>query len=102
METQVLDDPQLNLDFRIDAFEEARRIDAEVDLASFLPPREHPRYLPSLAELIRVELDQDWSAGSAKPLADYCARFPELADDPRLMQEIAFEEYRLRREAGQQ
>ena len=102
METQVLDDPQLNLDFRIDAFEEARRIDPDVDLASFLPPREHPRYLPSLAELIRVELDQDWSAGSAKPLADYCARFPELATDPRLMQEIAFEEYRLRREAGQQ
>ncbi len=101
METQVLKDPHLNLDHCIDAFEEARQIDSDIDLANFLPPKEHPRYLSLLAELIRVEMEQDWTDGSPRSLATYCKRFPELSRHPRILQEIAFEEYRLRRQAGE-
>jgi serine/threonine protein kinase/tetratricopeptide (TPR) repeat protein len=101
METQVLQDPHLNLDHRIDTFEEARRINPRVDLGSFLPPRDHPRYMTALAELIRVELDAGWAAGTPRPLAEYVLRYPELSGDRRVLQEVAFEEYRLRRQAGE-
>jgi serine/threonine protein kinase/Tfp pilus assembly protein PilF len=102
METQLLQDPHLSLDHRVDAFEEARRVNPQVDLASFLPPRENPHYLATLTELIRVELDADWAWGTPRPLADYVTRFPALAGDRRSLQAVAFEEYRLRRQAGEE
>src|SRR6266481_4482584 len=101
MDTLVQSDPHLDLEFRIDAFEEARRVNRRVDLARFLPPREHPSYLKALAELIRVELDHGWAEHNPKPLREYCRQFPEIGERSELLRDLAYEEYRLRRQAGE-
>jgi serine/threonine protein kinase/tetratricopeptide (TPR) repeat protein len=87
------------LDEFVEAFELARQHSA-VDLANFLPPHNHPLYLPTLRELVRVDLELGWEAGQPRPLDDYREQFPELFEDAISLQEVAYEEYRLRRAAG--
>src|SRR5262249_53990816 len=58
-------------------------------------------YLAILCELIRVDLEYSWQDGRPNRLDHYRERFPELFGDSRWVQEIAFEEYRLRRQAGE-
>ncbi|MFL5341597.1 MAG: serine/threonine-protein kinase, partial [Gemmataceae bacterium] len=101
MDTLVQSGPQLDLDYRIDAFEEARRLNPKTDLSWFLPPREHPGYLTALGELIRVEMDRDWADGKPRSLREYCRRYPEVAGNPEVLRNVAFEEYRLRRQTGE-
>jgi serine/threonine protein kinase/Flp pilus assembly protein TadD len=84
----------------VEAFEQAR-LRGEVDLADFLPPAEHPLYRGVLLELIRVDLDHGWRTGRPRPLPDYQGRFPDLFADPVALKEVAFDEYRLRRRAGE-
>lgn len=71
------------------------------DLADFLPERSSPKYLTALVELARVDMELAFSAGSPRAAADYIERFPELATDESVAQSLAFEEDRLRRQAGQ-
>ena len=54
-----------------------------------------------LAELIRIDLEYGWQHGRPKPLEDYLQEFPDLAKDSEFWPQIAFEEYRLRRQAGE-
>jgi serine/threonine protein kinase/Tfp pilus assembly protein PilF len=54
-----------------------------------------------LCELIRIDLEYGWESNRPRSLDDYRRDFPGLFDDPDSVQEIAFEEYRLRRRAGQ-
>ena len=96
----VTGNPQ-ELDEIIDQYEAAQRRDGTADLARFLPEREHPLYLPALRELVRVDLEYSWQRGQPRALADYQRRFPELFEDPASLNEVAFEEYRLRRQAGE-
>lgn len=72
-----------------------------VDLANFLPSADDPLYLDVLIELIRVELEHDWERGTPRPLSDYQRRFPDVFSDPDRLGVVAFEEYRLRRLAGE-
>ncbi len=90
------------LDAFVAAFEGARARDAQADLAAFLPKPGHTLYREVLRELIRVDLEYGWTGGRATSLEDYRTRFPELFDNPEDLREIAFEEYRLRRQAGQE
>ena len=89
------------LDEVVDAFETARSVGEPADLAEFLPPRDHPQYLAILCELIRVDLEYGWQDGRPHRLAHYRGRFPELFEDGRYVEEIAFEEFRLRRQADE-
>src|SRR5262249_5314955 len=89
------------LDDFIAAYEACQVRDGEADLADFLPPREHPLYPRVLRELVRVDLEIGWSRGRPRSLEEYGRRFPEIVRDPEAVREIAFEEYRLRRQAGQ-
>ena len=91
----------VSIDDVVEAFEAARSQGALADLAAFLPPREHPEYLAILCELVRVDLEYSWKEGRPNRLDDYRERFPELFEDRRWVQEIAFEEFRLRRQAGE-
>jgi hypothetical protein len=91
----------LSVDEVVDAYEAARALGDPADLAVFLPPPDHPEYLAILCELIRVDLEYSWQAGRPNRLDDYRGRFPELFQDRRWVQEIAFEEFRLRRQAGE-
>jgi serine/threonine protein kinase/Flp pilus assembly protein TadD len=89
------------LDAFIAAFEAARECCRDVDLSGFVPPPGHPLRRPVLRELVRVDLEYGWNQGCPRALADYQRCFPELADDPEGLGEIAFEEQRLRLQAGQ-
>jgi serine/threonine protein kinase/Tfp pilus assembly protein PilF len=89
------------LDDFVAAFEASRAQGARDDLADFLPERDHPLYLEALRELVRVDLELAWEQGRPRSLEEYRRRFPELFADRVSLGAIAFEEYRLRRGAGQ-
>src|SRR5262249_25264216 len=90
-----------SLDDFVAAFEEALYRDDPVDIGDFLPSSDHPLHDSVLSELIRVELEHDWEHGHPRPLAEYRRLFPDFFRNPDNLQAIAFEEYRLRRQAGQ-
>jgi eukaryotic-like serine/threonine-protein kinase len=91
----------LELDDYVAAYETARAGNDKADPAAFLPPPEHPLHGEVLRELIRVDLEYAWRSGHGKRLEEYVAAFPRLFQDARALREIAFEEYRLRRLAGE-
>jgi eukaryotic-like serine/threonine-protein kinase len=89
------------LDDFIRAYEAAWDRGEPVDLRTFLPERGHSLYSSVLRELVRVDLEYTWDRGRPRPLEDYQASFPELFRDRESLHAITFEEYRLRREAGE-
>jgi serine/threonine protein kinase/lipoprotein NlpI len=92
---------RLSVDEVVDAYEAARALGEPPDPAVFLPPPDHPEYLAILCELVRVDLEYSWQDGRPNRLDHYRSRFPELFQEQRWVQEIAFEEFRLRRQAGE-
>src|SRR5262245_33069085 len=93
--------PWLEIDRYVAAFEVACANDETADRRRFAPEAGHELYLPVLRELVRIDLELGWAQGRPKPLAAYRESFPELFRDPDSVQAIAFEEYRLRRQAGE-
>jgi serine/threonine protein kinase len=91
-----------NLHGFVDAFESAWRRQGHAEPAEFLPPPGHPLYRQVLCELLRVDLELHWSAGRPKRVEDYRAQFPALFEDIDAVREIALEECRLRRQAGEE
>jgi eukaryotic-like serine/threonine-protein kinase len=92
--------PDLELDGWLERFESAAARDASADPADFLPDPEHPKYLSALRELLRLDLEFAWSRGDDRRIEEYKARFPLLFKDPSALAEVALEEYRQRRAAG--
>lgn len=70
-------------------------------LADHLPPVGDPLRLSVLRELIRVELEFAADRGELRSLESYRAEYPELFADEAAVQAIAFEEHRLRLQAGE-
>jgi serine/threonine protein kinase/tetratricopeptide (TPR) repeat protein len=91
----------MELDDFILAYEAAWARGEPVDLKSFLPEPAHALYGSVLRELVRVDLEYRWDRGQPRPLEDYRNSFPELFNDGESLHAITFEEYRLRREAGE-
>jgi hypothetical protein len=89
------------LDDFIEAFETALARDGRAELTAFLPEAGHPLFDAVLAELIRIDLEHGWEHDRPLPLEDYRTRFPVFFANPDNTREVAFEEYRLRRQAGQ-
>jgi serine/threonine protein kinase/Tfp pilus assembly protein PilF len=85
----------------VDAYELAQAREGPVDLAAFLPDPGHPLYPAVLCELVRIDLEFHWTRGRPVPLETYLSRFPALVHAPDLLRQAAFEEYRLRRQAGE-
>src|SRR5262245_50853106 len=94
------DSPEAGLDDFVEAYEAAQAREGEADLGRFLPATEHPLYPEVLRELVRVDLEFGWKRGRPRRLEEYLRLYPELARDASGVQEAAFEEYRLRRQAG--
>ncbi len=88
------------IDEAVESYEAARSRDGRADLEEFLPAPDHPLYLAVLCELVRVDLEYDYERNRTSRLEHYERRFPELFRDPGRAREIAFEESRLRRQAG--
>jgi serine/threonine protein kinase/Tfp pilus assembly protein PilF len=85
----------------VEAFEAARCQDGATALAGFLPERGDAQFTAVLAELVRVDMEYAWSDGRPKRLDDYRQVYPELFVDPAVLADVTFEEYRLRRLAGE-
>ncbi|MFT3882442.1 MAG: hypothetical protein QM703_22670 [Gemmatales bacterium] len=87
----------------VEAFESAwHELGDAANIEAFLPSRDSPLYSRVLVELIRVDLDHCNKQKKARTLEWYRARFPELFLDHAAVSILAFEEYRLRRLAGEQ
>ena len=89
------------LDAYVEAFESAPDRGGPADLARFLPDPCHPLYAAVLGELIRIDLEFSWRQGAPRRLEDYRPHFPALFQDREALQGLAYEEYRLRRQAGE-
>ena len=84
----------------VNAYESVRAREP-VSIRDFLPARDDPRFLSALAELVRVEMEYGWNDGSPRRLTDYRADYPELFADRAVLAGVAFEAFRLRRQAGE-
>jgi hypothetical protein len=93
--------PVTELELYVEAFEVAQTEGEAADLRRFLPPATHRLYLSVLRELVRVDMEYGWRRGRPRRLDDYQKEFPELFKDRKSLQDITFEEYRLRRLAGE-
>jgi hypothetical protein len=85
----------------VDAFEAAWARHGDADPAQFVPDRRHDLYLPVLGELIRIDMELRWKRGVPRRPEDYRDRFPLLFENREMLRGLAFEEYRLRRQAGE-
>src|ERR1022692_4712659 len=83
------------------AFRIALDLFGAVELSEFLPPRQHPKYLEVLAELVRMDLAHGWETGKPTPLEAYQARHPELFENAVLLYRVAQHEFLLRQLAGE-
>ncbi|MEM7316654.1 MAG: hypothetical protein AAF497_26270, partial [Planctomycetota bacterium] len=87
---------------RVEAFESALIRNSSVRIADFLPEEVDPRYLTVLTELIRVDMDiQRSTHQSHRALDEYRREFPAVFESSAAASQIAFEDYRLRRSAGE-
>ena len=91
---------RFDLDLWAAAFEEARQKDDTAKITDFLPESNHPHFVEILCELVCIELELHWSHGQARSLQHYRDEFPELFDHHACLQQIAFEEFRQRVQAG--
>ncbi len=94
-------DAESDLDQFVSAFESAHVRGTAEDLADFLPSNQHPQYLDILCEIVRIDLEFHWRGGQPRRLGDYCERFPELFANRQTLEAVCFEEFRLRRLAGE-
>src|SRR5687767_3930916 len=85
----------------LEIFETARAKYGVANLDEFLPPPGHPLRDSLLPEMIRIDLEYGWERGNPLPLDEYRRRYPEPFADPDHLRELAYEEYRLRMQAGE-
>jgi eukaryotic-like serine/threonine-protein kinase len=85
----------------VESFEAALAEGGVAHLADFAPTPDHPEQMEILCELVRVDLEHGWERGRPRRLEEYRELFPSLFQDPRLVYEMAYEEYRLRLQAGE-
>lgn len=90
----------LEVDAFLDPFERAWQTGAVPDIAPYLPPRNHLRFREVLLEMVRVDMELRGQHVCGNGLESYRDQFPELFEDPAALSLLAFEEYRLRRQAG--
>jgi serine/threonine protein kinase/tetratricopeptide (TPR) repeat protein len=85
----------------VEAYESALADGKDADVTDFVPPPEHPEQLAIICELVRVALEHEWENGQPRRLDDYRALFPAAFEHAALVRAMAFEEYRLRLQAGE-
>ncbi len=101
MTTQTMVVPEDELDRRVAGYEAAWTTSRSAHLASFLPSRESPNYLQTLAELIRIDMEFRSERGESPCLEAYRSQATELFADAERLGELAFEEYRQRLALGE-
>jgi serine/threonine protein kinase len=74
----------------------------EPTLVDFLPPEPPSLRRLVLVELVKVDLEQRTTRGQPKSLESYTAEFPELLENGEPPCDLIYEEYHIRRTAGQE
>lgn len=109
MKTPSLSDMSLDEDAR-QRFEAAWKSAKPESIEKFLPVSDDPHYLPTLEELIGIELEFSWKRwqqqlgddgkrAQPNPVEDYLQRFPKLRQ-PEIIFRLLQEEYRVRQRFG--
>jgi len=98
----AVDSSWLEIDRFVAAYESCQIEHGHADINDFLPEPDDPRYRAVLRELVRVDLEYGWERGRAQRIEAYLDQFPDLKADRQSLQEISFEEFRLRQQAGEQ
>src|SRR5262245_54226769 len=81
-------------------FEQAWREGRPEPIEQYLPPDDHPHYLPTLTELVQIELEMAWKSGDTSRLVEvYLARFPRL-DQPDILLGLLRQEHQVRHRHG--
>jgi serine/threonine protein kinase len=90
-----------DLSERLERFISTWETGGEPTLVEFLPsePPAHRRLV--LIELVKVDLEQRTQRGRNKPLETYIAEFPELLENGEPPCDLIYEEYHIRRTAGE-
>src|SRR5262245_22157379 len=73
----------------------------EPTLAEFLPSNPPTLRRMVLVELVKVDLEQRTTRGKKKPLESYTKDFPELLENGEPPCDLIYEEYHIRRTAGE-
>jgi serine/threonine protein kinase len=95
--TQAWDDLAQRLERFIATWEEGR----EPTLTDYLPPAPPSHRRMVLVELVKVDLEQRAIRGREQSLENYSAEFPELLEDGEPPCDLIYEEFHIRRTAGQ-
>ncbi len=90
-----------SVDDFVEAYESSRELGNRTSLLEFLPHADHALYLQVASELIRVDMEHSWNEGQSKRLLNYQNILPDVFQEKKVVQEVAFEEYRLRLQAGE-
>src|SRR4051812_4146141 len=90
------------IDQFVERFEHARSKGPIDDLIAYAPQPNDSLHLAILGELVRVDMEFNWAEDRPVALSAYQQRFPNLFSSVGKSSELAFEEYRLRRTAGEQ
>lgn len=89
------------VDQYVEAYEQAALRSVGAELSAFLPDPHDARYAEVLQELVRVDLELRWQRGCPRKLDDYLAEWGPPLLAPEVLRQIAFEEFRARRQAGE-
>ena len=91
---------QPSLDEIIEAFEVVWNRDRQANIEDFIPDGDHPLFEEIALELLCVDLERRQQSGQEKSVEDYRRQFPHLLAQQRVLQRLAFEEYRLLKQRG--
>src|SRR5262245_46801227 len=81
----------------LERFEQAWQDHPPADLDAHLPPPGDPGRKGALIDLVHIDLEYRWKAGTGRPVEDYLQRYPELRDDAPVVLDLVTSEYELRR-----
>ncbi len=85
----------------VEAFETVWDRDGRADVEDFFPAADHPDFEAIATELLCVDLERRWHRGNAKTVETYLQQFPSVLASQHAIQQLAFEEYRLRNHLGE-
>ncbi len=94
---------RLSLDEIVDRYESALADESwqSVRVETFARPQTDEEYWPTLIELLRIRMEVSFNDGKCMGVSECVAEFPELITHREHIATLAFEEYRLRRAAGE-
>src|SRR6478736_10178869 len=89
-----------DLSSRLERFIATWDAGSEPTLVEYLPPDPPAHRRMVLVELVKVDLEQRTQRGRQKPLETYSREFPELLENGEPPCDLIYEEYHIRRTAG--